>query len=223
VVLLRRDLGVLRAGVEDGRRTFANTLKYISISTSANFGNMISMAVATPLLPFLPLAAKQILLNNFLSDLPSMAISTDNVDAERTAAAQRWNVREVRRFMLVFGLISTIFDLITFGVLLWLLDAGEGTFQTAWFVVSVLTELAVVLVLRTRRPAWRSTPGRLLLWSTLAVGLLALALPYAGALASAFGFVALPWPLVGGILLVVAAYVATTEIVKLLFYRRRAA
>ncbi len=126
VVLLRHDLDVLRRGVEDGRATFANTLKYISITTSANFGNMVSMALATPLLPFLPLAAKQILLNNFLSDLPSIAISTDNVDAEHTARAQRWNVNEVRRFMIVFGLISTVFDLLTFVLLLQVFEADES-------------------------------------------------------------------------------------------------
>ena len=114
VVLLKRDLDVLRSGVEDGRRTFANTLKYINITTSANFGNMISMALATGVLPFLPLAAKQILLNNFLSDLPSIAISTDNVDPELVTQPQRWDVGEVRRFMIVFGLISTFFDLLTF-------------------------------------------------------------------------------------------------------------
>jgi len=159
VVLLRHDLHVLRRGVQDGRATFANTLKYISITTSANFGNMVSMALATPLLPFLPLAAKQILLNNFLSDLPSIAISTDRVDAERVASAQRWDVAEVRRFMLVFGLLSTVFDLLSFALLLYVFDAGEATFQTAWFVISLLTELAVLLVLRTHGPAWRSAPS----------------------------------------------------------------
>jgi Mg2+-importing ATPase len=220
VVLLRRDLAVLRLGVEDGRRSFANTLKYISITTSANFGNMISMALATPLLPFLPLAAKQILLNNFISDLPSIAISTDNVDPGQTATAQRWNVAEVRRFMIVFGLVSTVFDLLTFALLLKVFHAGEAQFQTAWFVVSLLTELAVLLVLRTQLPAWKSAPGRLLLWTTVGVIALALALPYTGPLAAAFGFVALPTSLMLASLLVVAAYVATTEGAKQKFYRR---
>jgi Mg2+-importing ATPase len=220
IVLLSRDLDVLRRGVEDGRRSFANTLKYISITTSANFGNMISMALATPLLPFLPLAAKQILLNNFISDLPSIAISTDNVDPEQTATAQRWNVAEVRRFMIVFGLVSTVFDLLTFALLLKVFAAGEAQFQTAWFVVSLLTELAVLLVLRTQLPAWKSAPGRLLLWTTVGVIALALALPYAGPLAAAFGFVALPASLMLVSLLVVAAYVATTEGAKLSYYRR---
>jgi Mg2+-importing ATPase len=220
IVLLRRDLDVLRRGVEDGRRTFANTLKYISITTSANFGNMISMALATPLLPFLPLAAKQILLNNFISDLPSIAISSDNVDPAHTATAQRWDLAEVRRFMIVFGLVSTLFDLLAFGVLLVVFEAGETLFQTAWFVVSLLTELGVVLVLRTQGPAWKSTPSRLLLWTTLAVAAAALALPYFRPLAAAFGFVPLPAQLMLAALIIVAAYVATTEGVKQRFYRR---
>ena len=108
IILTSRDLDVLREGVDCGRRTFANTLKYISITTSANFGNMISMALATPLLPFLPLAAKQILLNNFLSNLPSIAISSDSVDPERVAVPQCWNVSDIRRFMIIFGLISSV-------------------------------------------------------------------------------------------------------------------
>jgi Mg2+-importing ATPase len=218
VVLLSRDLAVLRRGVEEGRRTFANTLKYISITTSSTFGNMISMALAAPLLPFLPLAAKQILLNNFLADLPSIAISTDRVDPERLAAPQRWNLREVRNFMLVFGLVSTAFDLIAFMLLIRIFRTDEPVFQTAWFVLSLLTELAVVLVLRTRGSAWKSAPGALLLWTTLAVGVVALALPFSGPIASAFGFVPLPAQLLAAALLIVAAYVATTEAAKRRFY-----
>jgi Mg2+-importing ATPase len=221
VVLLRHDLDALRRGVQDGRATFANTLKYISITTSANFGNMISMALATPLLPFLPLAAKQILLNNFLSDLPSIAISTDRVDADRLTGAQRWDVAEVRRFMLLFGLLSTVFDLLSFALLLLVFDADEATFQTAWFVISVLTELAVLLVLRTRGPAWRSAPSRLLLWSTAGVAGIALALPFAGGAAALFSFVPLSWSLLLTAVLVTVAYVATTEAAKRLFFARR--
>lgn len=219
VVLLRSDLDVLRLGVQDGRRTFANTLKYISITTSANFGNMVSMALATPLLPFLPLAAKQILLNNFLSDLPSIAISTDNVDTERTTTPQRWQVGDVRRFMLVFGLLSSLFDVLTFLMLLKVFEANEATFQTAWFVVSLLTELMVVLVLRTQRPAWRSTPGRLLLGTTLAVGVMALVIPYLGPFATAFDFMPLPWPLMGSLALIVTGYVWSTEFAKHRFFK----
>ena len=199
IILLRRDLDVLRTGVEDGRRTFANTLKYISITTSANFGNMISMALATPLLPFLPLAAKQILLNNFLSDVPSIAISSDNVDPERVLRPQRWNVKDIQKFMIVFGLISSVFDLLTFGVLLLVFHANEATFQTSWFMISLLTELAVVLVLRTHKPAFRSKPSRLLLWSTLAVVIATFAIPFLGRLTSVFGFVPLSATLLAAI------------------------
>lgn len=220
VVLLESDLGVLRIGVEEGRRTFANTLKYIAITTSANFGNMVSMALATPLLPFLPLAAKQILLNNFLSDLPSMAISTDRVDREHITQVQRWDVGEVRRFMIVFGLLSSAFDLLTFFVLLKLFGAGESLFQTAWFVVSLLTELAVVLVLRTRSAAWRSAPSPLLLAATLAVTATAVSLPYLPGVASAFGFTPPDARLLGALIVVVLGYVASTEAAKHVFYRR---
>jgi Mg2+-importing ATPase len=221
IILLQPDLDILRRGVEDGRRTFANTLKYICITTSANFGNMVSMALATPLLPFLPLAAKQILLNNFLSDFPSVTISTDKVDAERIQQAQRWNIGEVRSFMVAFGLISTVFDLAAFFVLLQAFAADEKTFQTAWFVLSLLTELAVVLVLRTQRPALRSAPSRLLLWTTIAVAALAIAIPYVGPVAAAFGFLPLPLPILATTLLIVVAYILTTEAAKLRFFARR--
>jgi Mg2+-importing ATPase len=214
IVLLRPDLDVLRQGVEDGRRPFANTLKYIGITTSANFGNMVSMALGTLFLPFLPLAAKQILLNNFLSDLPSVAISTDRVDAARVATPQRWQMRELRRYMLVFGLLSTAFDLLTFWLLLRVFDAVEARFQTAWFVVSLLTELVVVLVLRTRGALWHSRPSVLLGASTLALGVLALAIPYLPPLQALFGFVPLPAPLLLVLLAVVAAYLVVTEAVK---------
>ncbi|MFO1299240.1 MAG: magnesium-translocating P-type ATPase [Burkholderiaceae bacterium] len=222
VVMLRPDLDVLRHGVEEGRRTFANTMKYINITTSANFGNMVSMALATPLLPFLPLAAKQILLNNFLSDIPSAAVSTDNVDPEHVERAQRWNVGDVRRFMVVFGLASSVFDLLAFAVLLRVFRADQATFQTAWFVVSLLTELAVVLVLRTARPALRSRPGRLLGLSTVVVVIAALCIPYLGPIAGAFGFVPMPPALLATSLAIVVGYVVFTEALKLWTQRRRA-
>ncbi|HEY5895965.1 MAG TPA: magnesium-translocating P-type ATPase [Burkholderiales bacterium] len=218
VVLLAHDLRVLKRGVEDGRRIFANTLKYIAITTSANFGNMVSMAIATPLLPFLPLAAKQILLNNFLSDFPSLAISSDRVEAASVARPLAWDIGEVRRFMLLFGLVSSAFDLFTFWLLLHVFAADEALFQTAWFVVSLLTELGVVLVLRAPGPAWRSLPSPLLLWSTLIVAAIALLLPYLGPVARAFGFVPLGWPLIAAALAIVAAYLLCTEAVKMRKY-----
>ena len=221
IILLKRDLDVLRTGVQDGRRTFANTLKYISITTSANFGNMVSMALATPLLPFLPLVAKQILLNNFLSDVPSMAISTDRVDAARVTRPQRWDIGEVRRYMVVFGLLSSIFDLLTFAALLLVFHASESTFQTTWFVVSLLTELGVVLVLRTRGAAWRSRPSALLLWTTLAAAAFALAIPFFGTGSRVFGFVPLSAVEMGTVVGIVAAYLAATEAAKCWIYRAR--
>ena len=219
IILLSRDLDVLREGIEDGRRTFTNTLKYIAITTSANFGNMVSMALATPLLPFLPLAAKQILLNNFLSDIPSIAISTDNVDPDRITRPQRWSIKAVQRFMIVFGLVSSAFDLLTFAVLLLVFRAGEATFQTSWFMISLLTELSVVLVLRTHGPALGARPSRLLLWSTITVGIATFALPYLGSLSSVFGFVPLPAPLIGAVVSIVVGYIVATEATKTWFFR----
>ncbi len=214
MVLLGPDLGVLQRGVEEGRRTFVNTMKYISITTSANFGNMISMALGTLFLPFLPLAAKQILLNNFLSDLPSIAISTDRVDSEQVDTPQHWDMGEVRRFMLVFGLLSTAFDLLTFWLLISVHDVSESAFQTAWFTMSLLTELIVVMLLRTRRPVLRSMPGRVLLWATLAVAACALCIPLVAPLANAFGFVPLPPSLVTMLCGLLAGYALCNEAMK---------
>jgi Mg2+-importing ATPase len=221
IVLLRPDLSVLERGIGEGRRTFANTLKYIQITTSANFGNMVSMALATPLLPFLPLTATQILLNNFLSDLPSMAISTDHVDPQLLRNAQRWDLKQVRRFMLAFGLISSAFDLLAFVLLLQVFHAGETLFHSGWFVVSLLTELAVLLVLRTRRAAWRSRPSALLAASTAAVAALAIALPFIGPAAQVFGFVPMPAAMVATLIGLTLAYVVATEAAKRWFWQAR--
>jgi Mg2+-importing ATPase len=221
IVLLKPDLGVLRQGVEDGRRTFANTLKYINITISANFGNMVSMALATPLLPFLPLLPKQILLNNFLSDLPALAISTDRVDPEHARTPQRWDVHYVERFMIVFGLASSLFDFVTFGALLLVFHAGAAEFQTGWFIVSLITELLVVMVLRTRRLAWRSSPSRMLLVTTLIVSALAVALPYSGPFARLFGIRPPSLAEFAALLAIVVAYVAATEALKHWFYAHK--
>ena len=214
IVLLRPDLHAILRGVEDGRRTFANTLKYIAITTSANFGNMVSMAFATVLLPFLPMLPVQILLNNFLSDLPAIAIASDSVDREHLASAQRWNIARIRNFMVLFGLISTVFDLMMFALLRFLAHADPATFRTGWFVMSLLTELAALLVLRTRRRFWRSRPSRLLLWSSVFVAILALSLPYSGAIAGLFAFHPLPPGLVFVLLGLVGFYAMGTELAK---------
>ncbi|WP_427914697.1 HAD-IC family P-type ATPase [Ramlibacter sp. MMS24-I3-19] len=155
-VLLRKDLGILREGIDEGRRTFANTLKYILTTISANFGNMFSMAVASVVLPFLPLLASQVLLNNFLADIPATTIASDNVDREWVAAPRRWDTRFIRDYMILFGLVSSVFDLFAFGVLLWLFRAGADEFRTGWFIESLLTELVIALVVRTQGPFWRS-------------------------------------------------------------------
>jgi Mg2+-importing ATPase len=219
LVLLQPDLQTLLTGIEEGRRTFANTMKYITITTSANFGNMLSMALATPWLPFLPMTATQVLLNNLLSDLPSMAIATDRVDASSLARAQRWSPQQVRRDMLVFGLASSAFDLIAFALLLRLLHAGEGLFQSAWFVLSLLTELVVVLVLRTRGAAWASRPGGWLLGATLSMCLVGVLLPLAEPLAVPLALVPLTPPVLGTAAALVLAYALVTEALKRWLYR----
>jgi Mg2+-importing ATPase len=218
-VLLERGLDVIRRGIEEGRKTFANTLKYVLMTTSANLGNMVSMAAASLFLPFLPLTAGQILLNNFLSDIPAVGIADDTVDAELVDRPRRWSMPFIGRYMIEFGALSSLFDLLTFGVLLMIFHATPAAFQTAWFVESLLTELVVALVIRTRRPFFRSRPGRLLLTSTLALIPVAFAIPYLP-FARVFGFVPLPGPLVATIAGIAAAYVAVTELQKQWFYRR---
>lgn len=217
-VLLRHDLDVIRKGVDEGRRTFANTIKYIFIATSGNFGNMLSMAAASLFLPFLPLLAKQILLNNFLGDVPSLGIATDRVDDEWRSTPHRWDIGLIRRAMLTFGLTSSAFDLITFVTLFSLAGASEETFRTGWFVESLLTELWVLLVLRTYRPFFRSRPGRILLASALLMTFVALALPYS-VVASWFGLVALSWTTVAAVTLIAVLFVATCEVIKRPVYR----
>ncbi len=219
-VLLEHDLDVLRQGIEQGRVTFANTLKYIFTTTSANFGNMFSMAGATLFLPFLPLTASQILLNNFLSDFPAITIAGDNVDPEWIQSPHRWNVTFIRNFMVVFGLVSSIFDFLTFGVLLGVLQSSPEQFRTGWFIESLLTELIVALVVRTRRPFYRSRPGKWLLMSTLLVALFTLAIPYMPVLGGLFGFVPLPAWFMGVLAGITLLYIVTVEITKRRFFKR---
>lgn len=221
IVLLRRDLDILRRGVEEGRRIFVNTLKYINITVSANFGNMMSMLVITPAIPFLPMTAEQILLNNFLSDMPLMTVATDNADPESIAAVTRWRVGYVQRFMVVFGIISTVFDLLVGAGLKYVFDADEKTFQTVWFVFSLLTELMVVLVLRTRRPAFRSRPGNLLFLTTFLVAAIAFIIPYLSPFAILFSFIPLPVRLMAFIVAMITGYLIATEVAKIFFYRQK--
>jgi len=218
-VLLSHGLDVIARGVHEGRVTFANTLKYILTTMSANLGNMISMAVVSLVLPFLPLLAGQILLNNFLSDVPAIGIANDTVDTELTERPRRWNIRFIGRYMLEFGALSSVFDFLTFAVLLVGFRAGPDLFRTAWFVESLLTELVIALVVRTRRPFFRSRPGSLLLWSTVALTIVAVAIPYVP-FAGVFGFVPMSARLLGVVLAVTGLYVVATEVAKKWFYRR---
>ncbi|MGE0450627.1 MAG: magnesium-translocating P-type ATPase [Vicinamibacterales bacterium] len=219
LVLMERELSVIRRGVEEGRRTFANTLKYILMTTSANLGNMVSMALASFSLPFLPLTAGQILLNNFLSDIPAIGIADDDVDDELVERPERWNMRFIGRYMVEFGALSSLFDIVTFALLIGFFHASRAVFQTGWFVESLLTELVVALVVRTRRPFYRSRPGRVLLVSTLVLMVFACVIPYVP-VGEPFGFVPLPVPIMATIVFVTLAYVAATEIQKRAFYRR---
>jgi Mg2+-importing ATPase len=176
------------------------------------------MAAASLFLPFLPLLAGQILLNNLLSDIPAIGIADDAVDPELIARPQRWNMRFIGRFMVEFGAVSSLFDFLTFGALLWLFRAGPALFRTGWFVESLLTELAVALVVRTRRPFFRSRPGTLLLWSTVALIAVTIAIPYMPFI-GLFGFVPVPGLLIVTIAVITVLYIAATEITKGLFYR----
>jgi Mg2+-importing ATPase len=217
-VLCERDLDVIRRGIEEGRRTFANTLKYVLTTTSANLGNMVSMALASLFLPFLPLTAGQILLNNFISDIPAVGIAGDSVDSELIERPRRWDMRFIARFMLEFGVLSSAFDMLTFATLLWGFRTTPAVFRTSWFVESLLTELVIALVVRTRRPFFRSRPGRVLLASTLILVPLALAIPFLP-FASLLGFEPLPASLLAALAGITALYVLGAELMKRWFYR----
>jgi len=218
-VLLKQDLDILREGIDEGRVTFANTLKYILTTISANFGNMFSMAGASMILPFLPLLAPQILLNNFLSDIPATTIAGDNVDPEWVEKPRRWDSKFIRNYMVLFGLVSSIFDFLAFGTLLLLFRASPEAFRTGWFVESLLTELVIALVVRTRHPFFRSRPSALLLGSTSAVIGLTLLLPYLP-FNTVFGFIPLPASLMLTMIGITALYVLATELAKKYFYLR---
>ncbi len=219
IVLLEKDLGVLVRGVKEGRGTFANTLKYVFMATSANFGNMFSMAGASLFLPFLPLLPTQILLTNLLTDFPEMTIATDRVDQELVDRPHRWSIAFIRKFMLVFGLLSSVFDYLTFGVLLFILKATPELFRTGWFVESVLSASAIVLVIRSRRPFFLSPPGPYLLGATLLTMAATLLFPYSP-LAGIFNFQPLPWKFLVIVGAILAIYMTFAEVVKRLFYSR---
>ncbi|MGB8993383.1 MAG: magnesium-translocating P-type ATPase [Desulfobaccales bacterium] len=219
IVLLEKDLGVLIKGVQAGRTTFANTLKYVFMATSANFGNMFSMAGASLFLSFLPLLPKQILLTNLLTDLPEMTIATDSVDAELVEKPRRWDIKFIRKFMITFGIISSVFDYLTFGALIWILHASEAQFRTGWFQESVISAAVIVLVIRSRRPFFQSLPGRYLLVATILVVAATLLFPYTP-LAVFFNFQPLAPEFLLMIGLILLLYITFAEVAKRFFYRR---
>jgi len=219
IVLLSSGLDVLTQGIIEGRKTFANTMKYIFMATSANFGNMFSMAGASLFLKFLPLLPKQILLTNLMTDFPEMTIATDRVDQINIQSPQRWDLNFIKRFMIIFGLLSSVFDYLTFGVLLYIFHANERVFQTGWFVESVISATLIVLVVRTRLPFFKSLPGKYLAIATVLVLLLVLILPLTP-LAVRFGFTRLHFAYYGWMLLIIILYLGSAELAKRWFYRK---
>ena len=213
IVLLEKELSVITDGVRIGRRTFENTMKYVRITISASFGNVLSMALASFFLPFLPMLPTQILLLNLFSDLPALAISSDRVDDEDLGSSRHWTMRGIGHFMVLFGVISTIFDLMLFLLAISILDSSATELRSAWFATSLLTEVIAIAVLRTRRPSWQSAPSRTLVAIALLVSLVAFAVPVLGI----FAGVALPRidsrHLIS-IVAVAAGYWGATEIAK---------
>lgn len=222
MILLSKDLGVLVDGVEEGRRTFANILKYVRMGTSSNFGNMLSMALASLVLPFLPLLPVQILLNNLLYDLSEIGIPFDRVDAQELSQPHAWDMNAILRFTLIMGALSSVFDLVTFAMLRLWFEAGPDVFRTAWFVESTATQVLVIFIIRTGKPGWSSTVSPLLAASSLgalAVAFMIVATP----LRAGFGFAAVPLSVLAAIAIVAIAYLASAEFTKTFAVRSRAA
>ncbi|KAF0185610.1 MAG: Mg2+-importing ATPase [Nitrospirae bacterium] len=219
IVLLEKNLSTLKAGVLEGRKTFANTMKYVFMATSANFGNMFSVAGSSLFLAFLPMLPKQILLTNLLTDVSEMTIATDNVDPEQLENPRRWDIAFIKRFMLFFGLMSSVFDYLTFGVLLYVLNADPVLFRTGWFIESVLSASLVVLIIRTRKPFFQSRPGKHLAITTVAIAGITLSIPF-----SPFAGVLGLQPVSIGFLCALAGilvlYGIFAEIGKAVFYRK---
>ena len=217
IILLEKSLSVLHDGVAEGRRSFGNIMKYVLMGTSSNFGNMLSMAAASVLLPFLPMLPVQILLNNFLYDLAQVAIPSDRVDRTYMLKPRRWNVAFIRRYMLVLGPISSAYDFLTFGVMIGVFHAGESLFRTGWFIESLATQTLVIFVIRTAAPAWSSRPSLALaagVGACLGMGVL---LPFTRA-GAALGFTPPPVSFFAVLTLMVAAYLGMVEVVKRRFY-----
>jgi Mg2+-importing ATPase len=220
IILLKNDLRILNDGVLEGRKTFGNTMKYILMGTSSNFGNMFSVAGASLFLPFLPMLPIQILLNNLLYDISESTIPTDNVDASYISTPKKWDIEFIKKFIMVFGPISSIFDFITFFVLMVFFVADASLFQTAWFMESLCTQTLVIFVIRTRVvPFWKSRPSRLLTASTFTIVAIACILPFT-VIGHIFGFVQPPLSFFAVLAGLVVGYIIIVELVKRWFYRK---
>ena len=218
-VLLEKSLDVIAVGIMEGRKTFANTLKYIFINTGSTFGNMISVAIASMFLPFLPMLPKQILLTNFITDFPYLSVASDNVDNEQLQQPGKWNLKLIRKYMLFFGIHSSLFDALTFFVLLKIVYANEAVFQTGWFVESILTELFILFIIRTHKHFFKSKPGKYLLILSI-LGLLGtLYLPYAP-FGQDIGLVPLSFNNLLAILFIVLGYIITADLLKKWFFKK---
>ena len=218
-VLLEKKLSVLIDGIKEGRKTFSNTLKYILINTGSTFGNMFSVSIASLILPFLPMLPKQILLTNFITDFPYLSIASDNVDAEQLNKPGKWNLKMVSRYMIIFGIHSSLFDVITFLVLLYGLKLKEASFQTGWFIESCLTQLFVLFILRTRRNFFKSKASKYLFWLSLIGIIITITLPYFN-FAKQAGLYAMSIKELGLLLFIVAGYIFTADILKVWFFKK---
>ncbi|MEM3446209.1 MAG: magnesium-translocating P-type ATPase [Candidatus Korarchaeum sp.] len=219
IIILEKDLRVLHDGVLEGRKTFENTLKYVMMGTSSNFGNMLSVAVASLFLPFLPMRPIQILLNNLLYDLSELTIPTDSVDQEAVEGPRRWDISLIRKFMIIFGPVSSIFDFMTFFVMLYVFKATEPLFQTAWFIESLCSQTLVIFVIRTRKtPFYKSKPSTSLLLSSLSIVAVALLLPFTP-VGNIFGFVTPPPSFFVFLAMLTVSYLLLVDAIKGMFYK----
>ena len=219
IILTKSGLDVLHRGIVEGRRAFGNVMKYLLMGTSSNFGNMVSMAAASLLLPFLPMLPTQILLNNLLCDVSQITIPTDHVDASWTRKPHRSDIALVRKFMILIGPISSFFDFLTFFVLLRVFHAGQALFQTGWFVESLCTQTLVLFVIRTYERSWRSRPSAALAGTVIGMAVLGAVIP-ATPLAPWLGFVPLPPAYFGFVAVATVAYLAVVEMAKRALVRR---
>ncbi len=219
IILLRRGLHEIIEGVVEGRRTFANTFKYLMMSLSSNFGNMFSMPIASVVLPFLPMTAPQIMLNNFLYDASQVSIPFDNVETEFLATPKKFDIQFMKKFMIIFGPLSSCFDFITFAVLLWVFHAGAAGFQTGWFVESIATQTLVVGIIRNRGTFKKTPPSWQLVSATLAAVAVGWFMPYS-LLGPPLGFVHFGWLPLAAIICIVVGYLFATEVAKKYFYAK---